>query len=390
MRLLFLSQGRTIDDQPDFAVSFQNATSEGKRIEVVNLPFIGYAEKYGWAKFFDEVVRTNEEFRPDVVYFQFFHSTKARVASPADCIRRLRESDNRPLIFGSLGDPFHVGAFSFLARRMPQPLKDLAANCDAFFSTSMGGIASELVSLGARNVVFLPHAFCPQHFRLPEKFPEAEKEFDAVFLGSYAPIFGFRVWLAYRRGFARKLTVKELTRKFGSRFGLFGRGWSGVSARGLVPFKQQLDVFRQSKTAVDVPAQIDDTYYASDRPFFIAGSGTPLVMRYVDRFDKILKPERDVYFAKTIKEIPEVCERVAGLPNEVLKHRFEETLSLIKARHMIDNRVDTIISTAEAILKHRRGKLTLAQALRNLRLWHFLPEVDLEVERKYAIANWVG
>ena len=74
MKVLMLSQGRQINDQPDYDISFRNAQSEGRRIELLNIPFRGYVEKYGCTAFYNEVVRANCEFKPDLIFFQFFHS----------------------------------------------------------------------------------------------------------------------------------------------------------------------------------------------------------------------------------------------------------------------------------------------------------------------------
>lgn len=47
MRVLMLSQGRKIEDQLDFDCSFRRATSRGKPVELLNIPFVGYVEKHG-------------------------------------------------------------------------------------------------------------------------------------------------------------------------------------------------------------------------------------------------------------------------------------------------------------------------------------------------------
>jgi hypothetical protein len=62
----------------------------------------------------------------------------------------------------------------------------------------------------------------------------------------------------------------------------------------------------------------------------------------------------------------------------------------VKGRHLLDHRIDTIVSAAEAILAHRRGESSSVEALRAVRMHHFLPEVDLEAEYEYCTRNWVG
>ena len=182
MKVLMLSQGWQISDQPDYDVSFRNASSGGKRVELLNIPFRGYVKKFGCEAFYNEVVRANNEFKPDLVFFQFFHS--AGLSDPVSCVYSIKGSAKRPLVFGSLGDPFDTGVLRFLGRPIPRHTLKLAACSDAFFSTSMGNIADWLVKNGAQNVVFLPNAFCPMHFPDWNSEDETGKEYGIVMLCS--------------------------------------------------------------------------------------------------------------------------------------------------------------------------------------------------------------
>lgn len=391
MKVLMVSQGRTIADQPDFDASFRRASSEGKKVEFLNLPYVNIVDERGSDALYAEIARINREFRPDLIFFQFFHKhTKQRMRSPVPCINELKAASNHPLIFGSLGDPFNVGWRAPLGTPAPRYTYELASVADAFFPTFMGDMRDCLIRHGARNIVFIPHAFCPEHFRLAMPTDDYTKEYDVVMLGSCCPRIAPRIYWSLVRSHVRMKTVSVLTNHFGKRFGLFGNGWSCVSARGRIPFKQQIDIYRAARCSVDVPPQINDMYYLSDRPFFIAGGGTPLVMKMLPRLDTMFKDREHAYFAKRISDFPKVCDEILATPEDVLVERRNATLELIRSRHMVDNRVDTIISVAEALRKCRDGKMSPENAVKAIRLWHFLPEVDLDVERKYAIANWVG
>ncbi len=149
-------------------------------------------------------------------------------------------------------------------------------------------------------------------------------------------------------------------------------------------------MFTDRRTVVDAPAQINYDYYTSDRAFFIAGSGSPLVMKYIPGLEKMLADSRHAYYAKSIAQIPETCCKILSLPEAVLQDRRVETLNLLKARHMIDNRVDTIVSVAEALQDCRLSHVPADHVLNGLRLWHFLPTVDFADIRRTAIVNWRG
>lgn len=390
MKILMLSQGRKIEDQPDFDVALRNAECDGENVELLNIPYVGYVEKHGGEAFYSEVVRANSEFKPDLVFFQFFHS--ANPGDPCPCVSALRAAKKRPLVFGSIGDAFDTGLFKCFGRVMPLQTLKLAEVADAIFTTTMGSPTVELIKHGAKNVVFLPHAFLPEHFPLPDIEDKVKKQFDVVMIGSRPTIKALikRPLLGFTRGFTREATVRALSRRFGDRFALFGNGWKGISARGACRFSEQLDMFRRGRIGVDFPAQVADRYYMSDRPFFILGSGTPLIIMYVAGLDKIFKDGKHAYFASSIVELPDVCEKVLRRGDDELEQNRRDTLKLIANRHLIANRMDTMLSVYEALKRCRSGECSSEAALRQIRMHHFLPEIDLEAEYKHAVANWRG
>jgi hypothetical protein len=388
MKILMLSQGRRIEDQSDFDAALRSAKTEGEAVELLNIPYIGYVEKHGGEAFYREVVRISKEFKPDLVFFQFFHS--ANPGDPRPCVAEIRASRNRPLIFGSLGDPFNTGMLHFLGRPIPKCTHQLASVADAFFSTSMGAVAETLAMSGVRNIVFLPHAYLTKQFPLPNLEYKPEKKHDIVMVGSKCPVFTKRPLVGLTRGLVRNAVVDMLAKRFGNRFSVFGGGWCGPCAHGMVPFDNQIAAIASGRVSVDAPAPINVTYYASDRPFFIAGSGTPLVMRHVPRFEKLLRDGKNVFFAQSISEIPDVCAKVLEMGADELEQNRRDTIELVGTRHLIANRMDTLLSVYEALSKVRKGDLTADTALEHLRLWHFLPDIDLADELRYAVRNWQG
>jgi len=388
MRILFLSQGRKAEDHPDFDKALRCATCRGQPVELYNLPYVGFVEKNGGKAFYAEVLRLNAEFKPDLVFFQFFHS--ADPGDPRPCVKALKSASNHPIVVGSLGDPFNTGLLKILGRPMPRQLLQLAAVADAMFTTAMGRTAQELVRHGARNVVFLPHAFNIEHFPLTRPDEVVVKKYDVVMVGSCVGVFVKRILSGLTRGLLRQLTVWVMTRSFGDRFAVYGVGWRGMSAKGAVPYKEQLAVIKEGRVSIDVPAQISDRYYGSDRPFFIAGAGVPLVMKHVAGFEKILCADENVYFANSVFDMPRTCRRVLAVPKDVLEQRKIRTLRLIAERHLVKHRMDTVLSVYESLVAIRSGRMSVCEGLRHLRLWHFLEEIDLKEELKHAVVNWRG
>lgn len=389
MKFLFLSQGRRVEDQPDFNASFLKALGADN---FRNIPFVGYIAEHGEAAFYRKVLEENEAFKPDVVFFQFYHS--GGDAGIADCCRALKQSPNAPLVFGSIGDPFWTGPLRFLARPLPKSALDLARFSDAFFATAMGNVADALANYGGRNIIFLPNAFCPEHFPDWEMAAVADSrpEFDAVMLCSHGRMLSRKPLQALQTVWRRDFVARQLFRSFGRGFSVFGRGWNTSFSGGSILFKEQVSkVFRRGRVAVDAPAPILKTdYYTSDRAFFILGSGTPMVFFRTPRIERVFREDEQAYFVDRLRDVSAVCRRVLALPKDVLDERRRLNHELVKSRHLIEHRVDTIISTAEALLLQRDGRITARDALRHVRMHHFLPDVDLESEYPHCVRNWVG
>ena len=386
MKVLFLSQARTIRDQPDFDASFCAAVGEDS---FRNIPYIGYAEKHGWKEFYKEVLRQNEDWHPDLVFFQFFHGQVGE--GVGECCHALQQSKNHPLIFGSQGDLFYTGLMKCFARQISKITLELSQYADAFFSTSMGNVARELARNGAKNIIFLPHAFCPEHWPDWQEAYSGEPKFAITMLGSKGKWLSRYPWASACNTWKRRYVAGLLSSCFGSRFFAFGNGWTGPNGMGAVPFDAQYHIYQQSRVVIDAPAPVlNTTYYASDRPFFILASGTPMVYFYTPRFEKLLKPEEHVYYVYNLRDVSRVCKQILQLPQDVLDERRKKIQLFVEAKHMIRNRVDTIISTAQAIRNCREGNLTPLRSLREIRMWHFLEEVDLNSEYSQAVVNWRG
>ena len=383
MKLLFLSQGRRVEDQPDFHVSFLKALGEQN---FRNAPFQALYANGGWRALEKGVLEANEDFKPDVVFFQFFHAPGH--VHPRRLIQSFKASPNHPLILGSLGDPFATGSLAFLGRPFPPSIQELVAEADAFFSTSMGRTANELVAkCGARNLVFLPHGYCAEHFGWQTE--PVEKVYDVMMLGRARFITRHR-FSGISMALRRRYVAKELERTFHDRFASFGAGRHSPSAHGSVQFNEQVSLFQQSRVTVDAPSPYDEELYLSDRPYFIAGADTSLVLPYVPKAEMLFEPNVHAHFAYRLRDVADVCRKVLELPEDVRKENVRVTREYIHARNMVSSRVDTILSVIEAIQGQRSGSMTSAEALRHLRLWHFRPDLLLEETLASGVMNWVG
>lgn len=358
MKLLFISQGVTADDQRSYASAWARARVGGVPLEVVNIPFLGVSRAQGWGALWRQIAEQAKAFLPDIVLFQFFHGFDDRGVDPTECLNELRALKTKPLIFASLGDLYGM---TFPFRRLPnRALMTVAREGDAFFATSLGDLGKYLVSEGVKNVVFLPHAHDEANF----SNGDFGRDFDVAMVGSCAVTLrpNLLPWIL-RNSFRRKYVARLLWKRYGKRFGLFGNGWRGYPCwQGPIGFRDQVRLFRSCRCVVDAPAPVTADYYASDRPFYIAGSGSTLVMQRMRGFERIFKDGISAFYFENLSNVTEACDRVLALDEPTRMRNRSETVELVRSRHTFDQRVDTILSVAEAL---KAGDMRL------IRPWHF-------------------
>lgn len=383
MNLLFLSQGYTVADQQGYHEAVLAAQTDGLISEYHNIPFLGHARANGWDGLWREVITRCRQVAFDLVFFQYFHG---EIQSAGACLSQLKSLLHPPVIAASCGDS-HTG--KFYARPPQRAFVELAAVSDVTFLTSMGSFAAYLASRGAKRLMFMPHAFSEVVFHYPtDEILGAVREFDVVFVGSSSHSRNPLRWWVKRHEARRQKIVKQLYRRYGRRFGLFGYGWQGCPAwQGPIPFKEQQAAFWRGNLVVDARAPFDEMYYASDRPFYIAGSGIPLVQHFTPRFDSIFAPERNAYYVHNDTEVTKVCDRVLDMDAATRLQHARETLDLVRDRHLFRHRVRDMLLTCAMVGEAKTNNRFDGLADR-VPMGHFLPEVDRAGERPYALVNW--
>ena len=371
--MLFLSQGKRVSDHPGWHDALVKLKSEREISDFENIPYFGYAEKYGWDAFYNMVVKKCESECFDVVYFHYFH--KHGKPSPRLCIERLRQINNRPIILTSSGDGF---SDNWMQPDYPEDFKEATRLADITFSTQMGKAADKMMKWGAKNVVYTPNSMCQVRFSAQEVYPEKHQfDFDVVFVGSknsnrINPISKF--WWA---AIEREKLIRKLTQYFGKRFGLFGNGWKYSSAQGPTPFEKQQETFRRGRIVVGGNPFSYSDYYSSNRVFFEISSGVPTVELSVPRLNKVLKDNDHVYFTNNISDLIKKVDNLLELDPTDLYTKAAKAAKYIESNHTQYHRMKFKIDTAKRF-KANNYKL-------DVKFPFFLPEVNLEEEKKYAI-----
>ena len=375
MRVLFLSQGRRADTHPGFQDALCKLKEEGFVDDFLNIPYFGYAEAHRWDGFYRHVVEVCREAPFDVVHFHFYH--RKGKPSPRGCMEALKALPSRPVVVTSVGDGFSAG---WLLPDYPEDFKEASRCADITFATQMGKAADKMIRWGARNIVLSPLSMCQKRFKGEGiDLGKHRFDFDVVWVGSRntGRLFNPFNRNSYAAGKRNRL-VEMLAKRYGTRFGLFGRGWDHLNcAQGPVPFDQQQVAFRRGRVVVGGTPYSYADYYASDRPFFSISSGIPTIEMRVPRLDRILRDGDHVYLVDSVEGILDQCEALLATDPHELYQKADAAARYIAERHTQYHRLKFELDTAQ---RYRANGYKL-----DVEFPFFLPEVDMASEKVHAI-----
>jgi hypothetical protein len=376
MRLLILSQGRGIDDQPGFQDGARRLLQHGVLTAVRTIPY-GTADRRGWAAVWDEAAEAVRDMAADAVLLQHFHTA---MPDPTAGIVRLRSAPSAPLIAVTSGDPF--GRF---LGRPPASLRIGARLADLTFLTEMGAVARALVRGGARRVTLMPNGFCQVRFDSDLDERSYRPDFDVAFVGNRIPVRNPARYLFYAAR-QRERQVLALARRYGARFALFGAGWEGwPGAQGAVAYDRQHEVYRRARVIVGPFPNGRMDYYMSDRAAIAIRSGTPLVDVGIPRVGRIFEDGRHWILHRGLGEMEAACDRLLGWSDAERLAFGRRAASEIAARHSQYHRLHAIVRTIAEVRRERVGKPSRPASPV---LDYFLPGTDIAAERAFATAGW--
>ena len=372
MKVLFLSQGKDINDHPGWHDALVKLKNEKFISDFLNIPFYGYAQKHGWDAFYEKVVKLCKDEKFDVVYFHHFHSKK--IPSPRACIAKIRQLNERIVIITSCGDMF---SYNWLMPHYPKSFKIASALSDIAFTTQMGKAADKMEKWGVKNIVLSPLGICQVRFKFLQDISTIEPKYDVVFMGSKTNIYSFNFFhRAWWRALLRIMVVKKLHKSFKNGFALFGKRWNFNFAMGSVPFNEQQKRYLEGRVAVDAPPSWCTDYYSSNRHLIQMASAVPTVMFRSPRIEKLYRENEHVYYVTLNTLIPKIKEILLEDKDRIKENAINAS-KYVMNRHTQYHRMKFKLDTVKRYIANNY-KL-------NVEFPFFLPEVDLNEEMKYAI-----
>lgn len=348
LNLTVLFQGKVLEDKPGFHRGCERLVTSGHLSAYRAFPYRCLGSAREWAEYYEQVLEHMRATGSNALLCQYFHWDP--IPDPRPFLNRVALLSQRPIIATSCGDGFGP------ALRPPPPSLTRACSVsDVSFVSSMGALSTKLQSAGAKRVTLMPLSACDERFAFdPNADDSGNSDFDVVFIGS-RPGGRNPTNHLFWSGRKRIEAVSRLSKRFGSRFGLFGNGWSGqASWQGPVGFADQVVTSQRGHVVYGgYPGSLCD-YYASDRPFIQALSGRPIVDHWVPRVETLLSADSEWLLARDLDEAVASIDRLLG--DESLASRVGiGGATAVGERHMDSHRVSLIVSILSELYSARVG-----------------------------------
>lgn len=259
--------------------------------------------------------KTVEDFQPTILLIQ--HPAKTGLLQHH--WRRLRELADFKLIL-------HEGdAYDLIRKRPPAELLAAASCSDVAFSVGESRQAAYLRRAGARDVRWVPSVFNADDFgarRIP-----LDRQFDVVMIANES---SSRFPLMSIPGSRSRIKLAGLLeRRFGSRFALFGNGWSGSSAMGPIPYLSQEQVVQSAWITANWDHYPNEKKSFSDRLPIALASGTVHVTSSHPGYDELFHKDLGFIYHEDSPEA--IVDRATDLIAKNPKAQLTELASIGRA-----------------------------------------------------------
>lgn len=378
--LVFL-QGADESAHPGIVDGYRRLQTAGHVAHLDVIPVFGPEGVVRGEAFWGDAIDVAIAHQTTLVVFQYYHSP--RLPDPRGAIQTLKGLPTSPVIVSTLGDPFMSGYFG--RPNVPASFLQAAAVSDLVTSTSMGVMARHLRRYTRAPILLSPNGVCQVRFGVPPR-PEArgKRDFDVVFIGSRnhsLNMLSGQGWIARKR----ERLVDLLVKRFGRRFGLFGKGWEGKAVnQGPVSFDAQARVSQRGRVVVGGVPFSRARYYTSNRPFIQMTSGTPMVDSYVAGVDHILRPNEHWVLAPEDRLV-EAVERTLELNDAERLRMGRAGAHHVLALHTQAHRVAMLLENVRRLRQARRTAEPIPPYLP-----FFLPDANLSDELGLASSGWPG
>jgi len=226
----------------------------------------------------------------------------------ASSVRRLRAAHPKLVLGFWEGDWYEQYRKPF-----PRESWGTCAECDIVFVCGDGYVGRQLKRHGCHDVRYVPLTGDDRFLKQPT---QSTYEFDVTMICS---LVTSRIPFKRMPGSSmRQRLAARFTSRFGSRFAVFGSGWSGPNAHGPVPYGEQAEAYGRSAVALGCN-NLYAKYYFSDRLPIAMQAGRPMVHEFVEGAVEVFGIDSGVNWFRSVDEAVRLTEAVLGDPEGALR-----------------------------------------------------------------------
>jgi hypothetical protein len=324
-RLLYLPNEGVEGDQFGFRTAVQEAIGAG---------LLGAAEIFsplarlraGASKptMLGDLHRQAAAFKPTIILVQHPVGTGL---GPGD-FTRLKQGGDRALLAYHEADPY-----SRIRQPLPPESRAAASASDIAYICGTGRFPAVLRRFGGRDVRYSRHGFDESRFPVGIGPTTDVPRWDCIMIANRN--HSLRPWRVLPGARQRIDLVGRLTARFGSRFAVFGSGWTGPSAAGPVSYAQQHLMLKQARVSVNWDHFPAEPMYYSDRLPISLAAGVPHVTTWHAGYEEVFgdAAHSGLLWAKSVKRLVSVVEDLVQRPAAEL-NMLGQAASAFAAAHL--------------------------------------------------------
>ena len=307
MKVLVLLNEVTIGAHEDVYRAIDSCINNGIIDEKIIYSFLaeitaGKKEKY----VLNEIVNISKNYQPDLILWM--HTDEFEIKN--NTIMELRNLKSKPVMGFWEGD-FYQSPY----RPVSKKLLNLYVACDVVFVPGFGELTEKMKNYGCKDIRYVPLFGDDKRFYSINS--GHKKIYDIVMIGNnITSINPFRISLPGTR--LRKEIVKKFSKRYSSRFAVFGNNWKGNSAKGYCLYNDQHKIYSKSRIAISIN-NYTGKYYFSDRLPIAMLTEIPIIHNYEEGFEKLFKDCKEMRFFKSLEEAVKQCEELLEKSDMELK-----------------------------------------------------------------------
>lgn len=341
LRLLYLP----LEDPPGGQVApraaFEKMLIHGRLQAYQAFPFLYEArQSRGWKGMLERLYTLASRFQPTAVFWEL--QTSGRV--PKQFVRRLKALDSNPVIVQRTGDSYW---------KPPKNMVEFGREIDVTFLTG-SSLIPEFQKAGCKDVRLLPERL--DTVRLGKLWKRTgHPDFDVVMIANYYRQLWFR---RFPGQIDRIKLVKAFSRKFGKRFGLFGKNWEGQPYwQGMVLYEKQQEPMRNSWLVLGV-SNWDHSHYFSDRLLNSLASGVPVLYKHFPGAEDFFKDGIHCRFFYDVEEAVRIAGEVLDSPEEEREKMGRAGWEIAIKEHSTERRAEQLLDILERV---REGQSVISR-----------------------------